>query len=209
MKRMQVLWLAPLLLAASPTWAGWSTNVGWASEYYFRGVFQKASSTSGGIDFEHAGISAGAWAADVGDGLEIDGYFSYSGIAGPFTYGVGFTGYYYTSDFDDTYEEFNLSGGFRFVTIDYAAGRYRNFSRPDTRYGYYAVSMEHEGFHGRFAGFSDGFKGRYVELGYGRQLSEFDVDLTLIVNDHHLNVGGGSGGDETLVFSIGRSFDIR
>ncbi|MBT8078118.1 MAG: TorF family putative porin [Gammaproteobacteria bacterium] len=198
-----------ILLTGAPALAEWTANIGWTSEYFYRGVFQKASSASGGIDYQHGGFSAGTWAADVGDGLEVDGFVDYSGSAGDFSYGIGFTGYYYTSDFDDTYEELNLNVGYRFVTIDYAAGRFRNFSGPDKNYGYYAVSLEHSGFHGRLAGFSNDFDGRYLEIGYGQQVSNFDVDLTLIINDEHLNTGSDTDGDETLVFTIARSFDIR
>ena len=49
-----------------------SYNVGFASEYYYRGFFQKSSSASAGIDFEEGGFYAGAWTADVGEGLEVD-----------------------------------------------------------------------------------------------------------------------------------------
>ena len=83
---------------------------------------QKSSSVSGGIDFEHTGFYAGVWAADVGeltgDGLEIDGYFGYGGELGDFGYGVGFTGYYYTGDFDDTYQEVNLNASYGLVSVD-------------------------------------------------------------------------------------------
>jgi len=54
-----------------------SYNIGVASEYYYRGILQKDSSASAGIDYENSGFYAGAWTADVGDGVEVDGYFGY------------------------------------------------------------------------------------------------------------------------------------
>ena len=59
------------------------------------------------MDYENGGFYIGTWAADVGDGLEVDGYFGY-GIEteSGFSVGLGFTGYY-TGEFDDTYEEIN------------------------------------------------------------------------------------------------------
>ena len=42
-----------------------SYNVGFVSEYYYRGYFQKSSSASAGLDFEQGGFYAGAWTADV------------------------------------------------------------------------------------------------------------------------------------------------
>ena len=54
-----------------------SYNIGFVSEYYFRGIKQKDSSASAGMDYENGGFYIGTWAADVGDGLEVDGYFGY------------------------------------------------------------------------------------------------------------------------------------
>ena len=72
--------LVAVLLAASATAsADWSANLGFASEYYYRGIFQSSSSASGGLDFESGGFYAGTWAADVGDGLEVDLYGGYGG----------------------------------------------------------------------------------------------------------------------------------
>src|SRR5690606_12173912 len=103
---------AIVVLTATPAAADWSANLGFASDYYYRGIFQATSSASGGIDFEKNGFYAGTWAADVKDGLEVDGYFGYGGEIGGASYGIGFTGYYYTGDFDDTYQEINLSTGY-------------------------------------------------------------------------------------------------
>ena len=105
-----------------------SYNIGFASEYYYRGVLQKDSSASAGVDYENGGFYIGTWAADVGDGLEIDGYFGY-GIeteAG-FSASLGFTGYYYTGEFDDTYEEINLNLGYSWVGVEYSVGEWDGF----------------------------------------------------------------------------------
>ena len=67
----------PLLLLAGTAQADLSANLGFASEYHYRGIFQKNSSASGGLDYEAGGFYAGTWAADVGDGLEVDGYFGF------------------------------------------------------------------------------------------------------------------------------------
>jgi uncharacterized protein (TIGR02001 family) len=77
-----------LLLLASTAHADFSANLGYASEYHYRGIFQKNSSASGGIDYESGGFSAGTWAADVGDGLEVDGYFGYGTSIGEIDFGV-------------------------------------------------------------------------------------------------------------------------
>ena len=48
----------------------------------------------------------------MGEGLEYDLYAGYGMDIGEVSVGVGFTGYYYTDDFDETYEEVNLSIGY-------------------------------------------------------------------------------------------------
>ncbi|MCH8307168.1 MAG: hypothetical protein IH930_03400 [Proteobacteria bacterium] len=197
------------LVAALLLWAGfvnadWSANLGWASEYHYRGIFQASSSASGGLDFEQGGFYAGTWAADVGDGLEVDGYFGYGGEVGDFSYGIGFTGYYYTGDFDDTYQEINLSGGYGLVTLDVALGQYENFTGPTQDYSYYALTVEKNGFYGKYAGFSRDFMGEYVEVGYGATVAEIDLGISIIFANKDLM--GVS--DESAVFSIGKSFDF-
>ncbi len=197
------------LVAALLLWGGfanadWSANLGWASEYHYRGIFQASSSASGGLDFEQAGFYAGTWAADVGDGLEVDGYFGYGGEVGDFSYGVGFTGYYYTGDFDDTYQEINLSGGYGIVTVDVALGQYENFTGPTQDYTYYALTVEKNGFYSKYAGFSRDFMGEYVEIGYAVTVAGLDLGLTLIF----ANDGLVGEADESAAFTIGKSFDF-
>ena len=56
------------LMASSIATAEMSYNVGYVSEYYYRGFFQKNSSASAGADYESGGFFAGVWSAVVGDG---------------------------------------------------------------------------------------------------------------------------------------------
>ena len=197
--------VATLLVGSAAANADVSANLGFASEYYYRGIFQEDSSASGGLDYESNGFYAGTWAADVGDGLEVDGYFGYGGEAGDFTYSVGFTGYYYTGDFDDTYQEINLGAGYGLFSFDVAVGEYENFDGPTLDYTYYSITAEKDGFYGKYAGFSQDFEGEYVELGYGTTIAELDVGLSLIFSNSDL-VGES---DEAVVFTIGKSFDIN
>jgi uncharacterized protein (TIGR02001 family) len=201
--------LGAMLALSGTAYAEFSANIGWASDYYYRGVFQKTSSANGGLDYAKNGFYVGTWAADVGDGLEIDGYAGYGGDINEFTYGVGFTGYYYTGDFDDTYQEINLSAGHSFLTFDYALGRYSNFAESTLDYSYYSVTFEYKGFYGKYAGFSQDFSGDYFEAGYGTTVADIDVGLSLIVNDEDLNVFSDTSGDEALILTVGKTFDIH
>jgi len=206
-KTSQIAIASVLFLSTCAAHADVSANIGFASDYYYRGIFQAQSSASAGVDYEQGGFFAGTWAADVKDGLEIDGYFGYGGDVGDFAYSVGYTGYFYTGDFDDTYQEINLGGSFGLLALDVAIGEYENFSGPTQDYTYYALTLEKDGFYGKYAGFSQDFSGEYFELGYSTTVAEIDLGLTLIFNDKDLSGDGDS--DQALVLSIGKSFDIN
>ncbi len=213
MNSRKTVFIAIALLSSGLANAQWSANIGFASDYYYRGIFQSQSSASGGIDYENNGFYAGVWAADVEDesqdslGTEIDGYFGYGGEVGDFTYGIGFTGYYYTQDFDDTYQEINLSGGYGIATVDVAIGEYDNFSGPTQDYTYYSLTLEKNGLYGKYAGFSQDADGEYFELGYGATVADIDLGVSVIFNDKDLSGTGSS--DDSLVFTIGKSFDLN
>ena len=205
-----------LLLLAGTAQADFSANLGYMSEYHFRGILQKVSSVSGGLDYETGGFYVGTWAADVGDGLEVDGYFGYGAEIGDLSLSVGYTGYFYTGDFDDTYQEINLGAGFGILSVDVAIGEYDNFDGPTLDYTYYALTLEKNGFYGTYAGFSQDADGEYLELGYGTTVSDIDLGISLILADKDLTpdyeIDGeffATGSDESLVFTIGKSFDIN
>ncbi len=196
--------LITLLAATGVANADWSANLGFASEYYYRGIFQESTSANGGLDFESGGFFAGTWAADVGDGLEVDGYFGYGFDVGDVNLSVGYTGYFYTGDFDDTYQEINLGAGFGLLTLDVAIGEYENFDGPTQNYTFYSLTLEKSGFYGKFGGFAQDFEGEYFEIGYTTSISDVDVGLSLIFSNEDL-VGEA---DEAIVFTIGKSFDL-
>ena len=177
-----------------------SYNVGFVSEYYYRGFFQKSSSASAGIDFEEGGLYAGAWTADVGDGLEVDGYFGYGVEMGDLSAGVGFTGYYYTGDFDNTYEEINLNLGYGPLSLEYSVGTYDD---PDGEQDYSFTGLSADlgaGFSATYGSFGQDFEGAYFQADYGFSVAELDLGVSMIFPDD--DIGGG----EAIVFSVGKSF---
>ena len=188
-----------------------SYNIGYASEYYFRGIKQKDSSASMGADYENGGFYIGTWAADVGDGLEVDGYFGY-GIEteGGFSASLGFTGYYYTGEFDDTYEEVNLNLGYGMFGLEYSVGEWDGFGAP-ADYDFLALTISGEnGFYGTYGSFGDDFDGDYLELGYGTTIADLDIGIAAIFSDEELSDEADSSGNparsEAVIFSIGKSF---
>ena len=203
-----------LLLMAGTAQAELTGNLGFASDYYFRGVYQAPTSGSGGLDYESGGFYIGTWAADVKDGLETDLYFGYGTEVGDVSLSIGYTGYFYTGDFDDTYQEINLGAGLGIVSLDVAIGEYDgdfDDEAPGLQqdYIYYALTLENNGFYGTFAGFAQDASGKYLELGYGTTVADIDLGIALIVNDKDANIFSDTSGDESLIFTIGKSFDIN
>jgi uncharacterized protein (TIGR02001 family) len=196
--------LVTLLTVTDAANADWSANLGFASEYYFRGVFQESTSANGGVDFESGGFFVGTWAADVGDGLEVDGYFGYGFNLGEVDLTVGYTGYFYTGDFDDTYQEINLGAGFGLLTLDVAIGEHDNFDGPTQNYTFYSLLLEKNGFYGKYGGFAQDFEGEYFEIGYTTSISDVDVGLNLIFSNEDL-VGEV---DEAIVLTLSKSFGL-
>jgi len=207
---------AGLVLASSGVFAASASaevsyNIGWASEYYYRGILQNDSSGSAGVDYEEGGFYAGAWTADVGDGLEVDGFFGYgieteSGVS----LGVGFTGYYYTGEFDDTYEEINFNLGYGMFALEYSVGEWAGFG-AEADYTFMAVTATADnGVYGKFGAFGDEFDGEYFELGWGTTISDIDFGIAGIWSSKELSDQVSSSGNATrgegLVFSIGKSF---
>jgi uncharacterized protein (TIGR02001 family) len=187
-----------------------SANIGYNSQYIYRGIPQKNSSAFGGLDLVANGFYLGAWTADVGDGIEIDYYGGYGFNVGDFNFGVGGTLYTYTGDFDDTYKEINLSAGWKFLTFDAAIGKYDNFDGPTLNYQFYSVTADYKGFYGKVGWFADDFDGTYLEGGYGNTLTVKETDLfdyafAVIYSDSTL-LGGES--DTNLVLTLKKTFDF-
>ena len=203
--------LAPL--AAQAQEAEVSANAGWVSQYYYRGLLQKTSSASAGLDVGMGAVSAGTWLADVGDGLEVDFYGSVGGEFEGVSLSAGGTAYLYTGEFDDTYVEANLGVGYGPLSVDVAVGQYEHLGAGSLDYWFLSVSGEHEGFFGTFGTFGNDFDGAYLEAGYGFSAADLDFTISGILNDKDLSglvdAEGVPTSGATLVFGIGKTFSLR
>lgn len=114
-------------------------NVGFVSDYIFRGISQTQHKPAlqGGFDYSHSsGLYVGTWASNVNwvrdtgfkteSSLEMDFYGGFrGGFAGDFTYDVGFLQYYYpgerVANMNDTNsQEVYASLGWKFVSLKYS-----------------------------------------------------------------------------------------
>jgi uncharacterized protein (TIGR02001 family) len=184
-----------------------SANIGWVSNYIFRGIFQETSSAFAGIDYEHeSGFFIGTWGADVGEGLETDLYFGYGGESGDFNWMIGATGYFYTDDFDDTYKEINLGIGYGLFSLDFALGEWDGFGQKED-YTFTSVTFAPEmGPYFTIGAFGRDFDGEYYEIGYERSVADIDLSIAMTYSDN-LPVTRSSG-KYALVFGISKTFGI-
>jgi uncharacterized protein (TIGR02001 family) len=218
--------LTPGVVAAQ---AEVTANAGWLSQYYYRGLQQKTSSANAGLDVAASNFSAGTWAADVGDGAEID---LYAGVGVELTdmisVSVGGTGYFYTGQFDDTYLEVNLGAAAGPLSIEWSMGEYSNFD-PDNKlkYLFVGVTAEHEGLFatvgaaGYNTGFSDAISDafdkdlglQYLEAGYGFTAGDLDWVISGIFNDSALsgefNADSEPTPELTFVLGVSKTFSLN
>jgi uncharacterized protein (TIGR02001 family) len=220
MKKMTTSLVLGSVLAASTLMSGaamaagaLSGNVGLASDYFFRGIDQSSSATaSGGVDYDFGnGVAIGIWGADVTDGIEYDLYGSYSGEYQEFSYSVGYTTYNYTGEFDDTYGEVNLGGGFGPISVEYSVGTWDGFG-TSADYSFTGITGEFGGAYATYGTWGKDFEGTYVELGYGMETGGMDLGVALINSDEDLsNQVDGSGNptsEISMVLTLGKSFDL-
>ena len=184
-----------------------SANIGYVSQYHFRGIQQTGGgSASFGLDYENGGFYVGTWAADVADGLEIDFYGGYGlELESGLSLGLGVTTYQYTGDFDSAYNELNLSAGFGVFSLEYTIGTQEDdvdLGIAETDYTFLGLTVEHNGFAATFGTFGDEADGEYFEVGYGTEIGGFDVGVGAIFSGSDLD------DDEALYFSVSKSFDL-
>ncbi len=217
-KQMRQIGMATLALAllaplgADAQEAEVSANAGWVSQYFFRGILQKTSSASAGLDVGYGALSLGTWLADVGDGVEVDLYGSVGADVEGLSLSVGGTAYLYTGQFDDTYLEANLGAGYGPLSVEFSIGQYENFDADALDYWFLGVTAEHEGFYGTYGTFGSDFDGAYGEVGYGFSAAELDFTISGILNDSDLSgLADGDGNPTsgfTLVFGVGKEFSF-
>lgn len=207
--------IAAAILAATSTsaLAGASANIGMVSDYHFRGIDQGTGATaSAGLDYDTNGFYVGTWIADVQMGIEYDLYGGYAGEMSGFSYDIGVANYRYTNDaFDDNYMEGALSVGYGPVSVSYAKGTWDGYGTKQD-YTFASITGEYKSMYATYGTHGEDFEGSYIELGYGTEIGGFDTGVAIISADDTLqptlNNSGDTVGDVSVVFSLGKSFDL-
>ena len=188
-----------------------SYNVGYMSEYWYRGVYQSESAVSFGADYETGNFYAGTWWADVDSGVEYDLYAGFTFEVMGFPMYLGATGYYYSDNFDGDYEEMNTGIDLGFASIDYAfAGTYdqlENAGKLDYEHFTITAPVPMTSFDLTYGTFQDELTGHYYELSYGANVSGVDVGVVLGRNSDDSTAAKASDKDTTYAtFTLGYSF---
>ena len=190
-----------------------SYNIGYMSEYWYRGYYMSESSVSFGADAEMGNFYVGTWWANVDEGVEYDIYGGYNFELMGIPMYAGFTGYYYSDNFDSDYQEINIGADMGFMSIDAAVDCEYQLAAGDQGYQHYTITVPLS-----FVGLpidyqyqtwsGEAITGHNHELHYGMTVSGVDVGLMLGRNiDTGHAVGLEDNDDSTYAnFTLGYSF---
>ena len=234
-----VLLIAPLSLHATSAKAdshewSFSSNMGFMSDYIYRGVHQAGSSGYGGFDIEYGNFYVGTWFADLqegGWGTDTHRGFEYDVYAGvgfdltdTLSGYVGYTIYRYTdkgaSAFDDDYDEFNIGVSFAMtddlsISLDYSNGENTATDQSETDYDIGTVTLDYLGAYFTYGdwGISEDDTGEtdaeYMEIGYSRTVGDFDLGGYFVLSEKELATASDTQEDgdfSRFVFTMGTSF---
>jgi len=235
MKKTALLSLSALALGAAAvpatSFAATTGNIGFVTDYIFRGILQAPSSAYAGADWSgDKGGYVGTWWADVNQGTETDIYAGWMGGSDNVKFKIGYTGYRYFDKFDGAYDELNLGLYAGIFSVDIALGTYDGdalFQGDPVKGGsqdYVFTSVMLAPKTGPYykLGFWSGdykkniiaYKGTstdayYAEIGYDYKLEEQGIDLTVAFTwapDMFDNSGTGT---YNVVFGIKKTFEKK
>lgn len=214
----------------------YSANLGFMSDYMYRGIHQSSSSAMGGFDIEYGSFYLGTWFADLQEDGWVDGshrgfeYDVYTGfgfdITDSISASIGYTIYRYTdkgaSAFDDDYDEVNIGIGLAIsddasISIDYANGENTATDQSETDYDVLTVALDYMGMYALFGTWGvnedDASLGEvdadWMEFGYSRTVGDFDLSGAFVLSEKELASGSDSAEDgdfSRFVMSISTGF---
>ena len=203
---MKKILMILLLLGSFPIYASpVSYNIGYMSDYWYRGVFQSESAVSFGADVEAGNLYVGTWMADVDQGIEMDVYGGYEfTILGMDSY-IGATGYYYSDNFDSDYEEINTGLSYGRISYDYSVGKYKTTTEQD--YSWSEVTMSFtDNLSVSYGEWGKDLKGSVTKVNFNKTIHDIDFGVEVGKNDSD-TTGAAKYVDTTYAtFSLGISF---
>tara|TARA_Y100000992_G_scaffold232803_1_gene163750 strand:+ start:2336 stop:3076 length:741 start_codon:yes stop_codon:yes gene_type:complete len=201
----------------------YSANLGFMSDYMYRGVHQSSSSAMGGFDIEYGSFYLGTWFADLQEGgwstgshrgFEYDVYAGFGfDVTDSISGYIGYTIYRYTdkgqeggNGFDDDYDEVNVGVSFALtddisLSFDYSNGENTATDQSETDYDILTTTIEYMGAYFTYGdwGVSEDDTGEtdaeYMEIGYSRTVGDFDVSGAFVLSEKELATGSDSNED--------------
>ena len=189
----------------------YSANLGFMSDYIYRGVHQSSSSAMGGFDIEYGSFYLGTWVADLQEdgwvagshrGFEYDVYAGFGfDITDSVSGYVGYTIYRYTDKgaaaFDDDYDEVNVGVSFALtddisLSLDYSNGENTLTDQSEVDYDILTTTIEYMGAYFTYGdwGVSEDDTGEtdaeYIEIGYSRTVGDFDLGGAFVLSEKEL-----------------------
>ena len=193
------------------TEVSYSANLGFMSDYIYRGVHQSSSSAMGGFDIEYGSFYLGTWVADLQEdgwvagshrGFEYDVYAGFGfDITDSVSGYVGYTIYRYTDKgaaaFDDDYDEVNVGVSFALtddisLSLDYSNGENTLTDQSEVDYDILTTTIEYMGAYFTYGdwGVSEDDTGEtdaeYIEIGYSRTVGDFDLGGAFVLSEKEL-----------------------
>tara|TARA_B100000900_G_C20529106_1_gene695549 strand:- start:566 stop:1306 length:741 start_codon:yes stop_codon:yes gene_type:complete len=214
----------------------YSANLGFMSDYMYRGIHQSSSSAMGGFDIEYGNFYVGTWFADLQEdgwvagshrGFEYDVYAGFGfDITDSISASLGYTIYRYTdkgaSAFDDDYDEVNIGLGVALsdnvsLAVDYAIGENTATDQSETDYDVLTVAVEYMGMYALFGTWGvsedDTSAGEvdadWMEFGYSRTVGDFDISGAFVLSEKELASGSDTAEDgdfSRFIMSISTGF---
>ena len=198
---MVLLLLGSLPSQASPV----SYNIGYMSDYWYRGVFQSESAVNFGADIDTRSSYAGIWMVDVDQGIEMDVYLGTTFEILGFDSYAGVTGYYYSDNFDSDYEEFNTGLSYGGISYDYSVGNYKTATEQDYSWAEVTIDFTNN-LSLSYGEWGKDLKGSVTKVNYNKTISDIDFGLEVGKNDSD-STGTSKYVDTTYAtFSLGISF---
>jgi len=204
---MKKLFLCFSLMAALtlPAFASVSANVGFATDYIWRGMTQTGDepAISGGFDYaSDVGFYAGIWGSNVnfndstgsGNGAEFDYYFGYGFDMGGIGVDIGYVSFDYPGNEEGLdFEEIVLGLSMGDLGLTFALGQDGAPDYTEVSYGIGAVSVSY----GQYDDYGDN-----LGISYGFGCGSYDCALAY----SDFSDDGYGGDEDALVFSVSASF---
>ena len=214
----------------APANADVSANVGFVSDYVFRGYHLSNASTYAGLDYEQSGFYAGTWiieddGSSVQGGIETDFYFGYGQeLDSGFSYSVGATTYQYSYT-TDSETEFGFTLGYAGLGFEMWLGTDEDDAvdnglaqDAETDYSVIAISYSGDVFGvtvGNYTADADAAgvddpTYNWAEVSAGGEVAGLDASLTIGTSFGAEGdaISGTASGDGYVILDISKGFSL-